>query len=134
MTELIKTNVYFFTPENNSGCQIKEYKLEKEPGFEEIRKIFEEFIPDCDMEHVSVLFDPGYIEAKDHVYKGKPTDMFVDEIGVLKGLPANFQATQIYMANTIRKYGPAYVTKLLQAGAAPLIHGPAIVFDRQVWF
>ncbi|MDB5596220.1 MAG: hypothetical protein JWM36_3181 [Hyphomicrobiales bacterium] len=70
---------------------------------------------DVHLEHVSVLID------------GRPTDMFVDEDGMSKGLPVNVAATKIYRANSLLRNPDLDAEKL------PKIVGPAVVFSRRVW-
>jgi hypothetical protein len=67
-------------------------------------------------EHVSVLF------------KGAPADMFVDETGVLKGLPRNEAATAIYRANWLKQHPEQ------DPEALPHIAGTAVVTGRRIWF
>lgn len=67
-------------------------------------------------EHVSVLFE------------GRRTDMFVDESGVLDGLPRNEAATAIYRANWLSQYPHADPESL------PHIAGLAVVFEKRVWY
>lgn len=73
------------------------------------------------------LLDGGEIE---HVYVswvGKTSDMFVDDMGHRKGLPRNNIATDIYRYYALRRPGtnPDFL---------PFIVGPAILFNRRVWF
>jgi hypothetical protein len=89
-----------------------------EPDFEVLRpKIMQALAPASDYEHVLVFWWNRY------------TDMFVDETGVLKGLPVNERATEIYL-NNLRVHAPGSDALILP----PSIHGPAVLFDKKVWF
>jgi hypothetical protein len=69
-----------------------------------------------DMEHVSVLFQDQH------------ADMFVDERGVIDGLPRNDLATAIYRENWMRQHPDNDPESL------PHIAGTAVVFHgRRVW-
>lgn len=59
---------------------------------------------------------------------GKPTDMFVDEIGLMKGLPRNDKATEHYRRNWLSKHPNTPPEHL------GFIVGTAVVFDRRIWF
>lgn len=54
-------------------------------------------------------------------------DMFVDEMGVGRGLPRNDAATKIYRAAWLSTH-PGTDPETL-----PAIYGPAVLFDTQVW-
>ena len=75
---------------------------------------------DANIEHVTVLSDDGY-----------RTDMFVDEEGVLHGLPVNAEATRIYHRASIAR-GEKHNLGIIPN--APCIHGVAIYFERRVWW
>lgn len=95
-------------------------ELRGEPGtwYAQLHVIFERhFGPDIEMEHVTVWHEEHY------------TDMFVDETGVLKGLPVNLVATKIYQANVM-----AHETNPPDPRDMPMIHGDAILFNRRVWY
>ncbi|MGE4043411.1 MAG: hypothetical protein AB7F35_01065 [Acetobacteraceae bacterium] len=74
------------------------------------------------------LLGGAYPERVAVLFNGKPADMFVDEIGMLKGLPRNREATAIYRANRLTKHPDTDPETL------PAIYGTAIVFDQRVWF
>jgi len=95
-------------------------ELRGEPGnwYKSLHDIFAEFFgDDIEMEHVNVW------------HKGKYTDMFVDETGVLKGLPINPKATEIYRANVL-----AHEVNPPNPNDMPPIHGDALLFEQKVCF
>jgi hypothetical protein len=73
----------------------------------------------------------GYVEHVTVFHNKKYTDMFVHEEGRLKGLPYNPKATEIYHANAIAHQGQTK-QKLIAQGF--FIVGPALLFDRKVWY
>lgn len=87
-----------------------------EPGFAAIRMLVEPLLDNAIMEHVSVL------------YEGARCDMFVDEMGHSKGLMLNRIATKIYWAASLQREPDA------NTNAWPTIVGPAVLFERQIWF
>ena len=95
---------------------IQHADLAPEPTYFALRDIIKPLLNDADLEHVSVLF------------KGERADMFVDEIGLMKGLPRNDAATDIYRANTLARH-PNTAPESLS-----YIAGTAILFMRRVWF
>lgn len=86
----------------------------EEPGFEKIAALVEPILGG-DLEHVAVLHN----EVR--------ADMFVDDVGQLKGLPVNKRATDIYRLNWMRQH-PG-----INADSLPSIVGTAILFDRIIW-
>lgn len=90
--------------------------LPKEPGYEALRAIVEPVLGGAYMERVRVLHKDAY------------TDMFVDEDGLLKGLPLNAVATPIYHANWLKQRPGTHPSEL-----TPIV-GTAVLFDRPVWF
>lgn len=91
-----------------------------EPGYDDICKVVLPILhktrPQAELEHVTVLHD------------GERRDMFVDEMGMLVGLPINVEATKIYRCNAL-KHNPSGNPDDL-----PFIYGPAVLFGRRVWF
>ena len=75
-------------------------------------------------EHVRVIrsVDEPYRNGEEYL------DMFVDETGHAKDLPRNEAATAIYRANWLRQHPGTDPESL------PFIAGPAVLFDRRVWF
>lgn len=84
------------------------------PTLGEIHRVVKPYL-DCAVEHVLVL------------HNGKAVDMFVDETGVIKGLPRNEQATEIYRRNWLTQH-PGTDPETL-----PHIAGPAVLFEDVVW-
>lgn len=90
------------------------------PSYEELRALVEPAIPSLNGGHA---FERVNVWLNDHY-----TDMFVDEVGVLKDLPRNYLATAIYRANWLRQHpetGPEDM---------PHIAGVAVLFSDRVWF
>lgn len=93
----------------------------KAPDFVMIRDFVEPLIqtkgqPQAYIEHVRVW------------HAGEYCSMFVDDMGQLKNLPINEAATLIYNAN-LKQHDPELAASL---GESP-IHGPAVLFHRNVW-
>ena len=87
--------------------------LEKLPqGYDQIKAIVEPILKQR-LEHVSVL------------WQGKRADMFVGDESALDDLPVNRLATEIYHA--------AGKQRGANMAGAPVIYGPAVVFDQIVW-
>ena len=85
------------------------------PGYDALRPFLEEILGGP-LEHVSVL------------WHGKPADMFVRETGRIDGLPRNEEATAIYRAYWLSQHPDAKPEEL------DFICGPAVLFDKLVWF
>lgn len=99
-----------------------EIDLRREPGYDKLREVLTPLLDGADLEHVSVLADfDGGTDYQRH-------DMFVDETGQLKSLPRNEAATAIYRRNALRRRPGTDPEDL------PCIVGPAVLFDRIVWF
>lgn len=99
----------------NGGSSTFTLELAEDPGYDRLRALAGPHI-DGDWEHVTVL------------YQGKRADMFVDGESVRKGLPPNAKATEVYRAAWMAQHPGANPEEL------PAIYGPAVVFDRQVWW
>jgi len=69
-----------------------------------------------------------YMERVNVLHAGHYTDMFVDEDGIMKKLPVNEAATAIYRANWLHQHPKTDPSTL------PAIYGPAVLFQRRVWF
>ena len=98
--------------------EVRTVDLPEKPSFTQLASVIRPLLGfGRDAERVNVLL------------QGRYTDMFVDDMGVLDGLPINAKATAIYN-NNLRENSPAVAAVL---GEQP-IHGVAILFDRRVWF
>lgn len=71
---------------------------------------------DADPEHVRVW------------HNGRYHDMFVDEIGIEKGLPENAKATAIYRANAL-----AHEVPKPHPDELPIVAGDVVLFHETVW-
>jgi hypothetical protein len=94
----------------------REASLSPEPGYDALAQLIRPILDGADLEHVSVL------------HERKRRDMFVDDIGAVKGLPRNEAATAIYRNNWLSRNPGA------DPESIPAIYGTAILFDRRVWF
>ncbi len=90
--------------------------LDAEPSFQALDAFMRPFLDGAELEHVTVWHEGAY------------TDMFVDEIGLLKGLPRNDKATAIYRASWLTHQDPDADPETLA-----FIAGPAVLFHRKVW-
>lgn len=92
-------------------------QLERVPDFDKVRAAVMPELPGAaNMEHVYVL------------YYNEQRDMFVDEMGLWKGLPRNEEATTIYRAAWLAR-NPGDDPETLS-----YIGGPAVLFPhRRVW-
>lgn len=93
----------------------------REPTFEQIKALVGPHLNGDPLEHVTVL------------HQGQRTDMFVSEYGHLaragRGpLPRNDAATTTYRAAWLSTHPGDNPESM------PFIAGPAILFDRRVWF
>jgi hypothetical protein len=92
-------------------------QLPAEPDYFQLKAIVQPIIGERnDFEHVAVL------------HNNQRTDMFVDEMGQLKGLPRNDRATAIYRHNWLTQHPGTDPNTL------PWIVGTAVLFARRVWF
>lgn len=93
----------------------------KAPDFSQTKALVEPLIqtpgkPYAYLEHVRVWELGSYVS------------MFVDDMGAVKELPINQKATVIYHAN-MYEHDP-----MSMPDGMPHIHGPAVLFSRNVWF
>lgn len=99
--------------------------LPREPGYHALRDLLTPLLDGAPLEHVAVLAD--FSGGTDF----KRADMFVDELGHVRDdgpLPVNGAATAIYRRAALR-HSPGTDPDTL-----PTIVGPAVLFDRIVWF
>lgn len=64
----------------------------RQPGYDGIKEFLSPIFPGANFEHVSIITPETRVG-----------DMFVDDMGLLKGLPVNPVATVIYWTNYIRR-------------------------------
>lgn len=114
-TKLIATKATIYHV--NGETESREYDMAARPSFKEIAAIVEPLLDSGGMEHVLVFHGGEYL------------DMFVDEVGVLIGLPRNFAATAIYRNNALTHEPGKFKPEDL-----PAIHGNAVLFHRRIWF
>lgn len=120
----MKTRICIMRPDQPH--ESREIDLPREPGYDALDKLLRPLLDNNHLERVAVLsdFDGGN--------NFQPTDMFVDEMGANKGLPRNEAATLIYRRATM--LGRTGVRPPADPDDLPAIYGPAILFDRRVWF
>ncbi len=120
----MKTRMLIMRPDQSH--ETREVDLPADPGYHRLREIIAPLLDKGALEHVSVLadFDGGK--------KYKPLDMFVDDFGLLKNLPRNEAATIIY--RRANQLGRSSMPKAADPETLSSICGPAILFDRKVWF
>lgn len=120
----MKTRILIMRPGQKNEQQ--EVDLPEDPGYHKLREIIAPLLDKGELEHVSVLadFDGGT--------QYKPLDMFVDDRGLLKHLPRNEAATTIYRRANLT--GRSAAPKVDDPEMLSSICGPAILFDRRVWF
>jgi hypothetical protein len=111
--------------------QTTEYTIIRANGDEEVHTIELPEVPDYFQ--LKAIVQPIIGEHNDFervavLYQEQPTDMFVDELGVLKNLPRNERATAIYRNNWLKQKPGTHPETL------PWIVGPAVLFSRRVWF
>lgn len=112
--ELIRTGVTLIPPQ---GAPTRlEYAMPADPGYRQLKEI------------MTPLLNGGYLERVRVLVGGAYTDMFVDEDSQGKDMLVNARATEIYRANWMTQHPDCDPDEL------PDIKGPAILFDRPVWF
>ncbi len=112
----MKTRMHILRP--GQPAETRDVELRTRDGdvpWPALRALIERALDGAALEHVTVL------------WQDRRADMFVDEIGVLKDLPYNEEATAIYRANWLAQH-PA-----TEPEALPFIAGPAVLFDDIVW-
>lgn len=117
LTQEIRMQTTYTLYLSDGTTQQHTVELPDTPGFHDLSKIIRPLIgKGRDFERVNVF------------HEGRYTDMFVDDEGVIDGLPINHAATAIYR-NNVLTHVPGSV-----AEDQPAIHGPAVLFDQKVWF
>jgi hypothetical protein len=106
-----KFTVYF--PDGTKAERMTD--IPRDPGYGLLKTLLKEFIPNH-FEHVAVLHDD------------KRLDMFVDEDGLMKKMPRNEAATEIFRTNWLKKYPKTPPEEL------SFIVGTAVLFHRRVWY
>jgi hypothetical protein len=104
----------------------REFDLPREPGYHKLREILTPLLDGAELEHVSVFAD--FAGGTNY----KRADMFVDDRGLLKNLPRNEAATLIY--RRANQMGRSSAPPLADPEQLSFICGPAILFNRIVWF
>jgi hypothetical protein len=112
-------------PASDAPLQTFTAELPDSPSLKALHEIIDPLLNGGDLEHVNVLaaFDPG--AEVQHL------DMFVDEIGIVKGLPRNDRATVIYRQATM--LGRTGIPAPVDPETLDFIAGTAVLFDRRVW-
>lgn len=109
---------------------LEELELANKPTYDALKAIIDPFI--------SGTRDPPYwferVAVLDNFGDGKmrPLDMFVDENGLVKHLPRNEKATTIYRRANL--CGMTAVAPVANPEMLNFIVGPAVLFNRPVWF
>jgi hypothetical protein len=120
----IKTKMLIMRPDQPHETQ--ECELPREPGYDRLRVLLRPLLDGAELEHVYVLAD----------FNGgtsyRRCDMFVDEFGAINRLPRNEAATEIYRRAYLR--ARSRQQQLIDPEQLAYIHGPAVLFDRIVWF
>lgn len=109
-----RTNYRVFHVDGTTTSHMVEWP--EDPGYDRIRILMEPILSGGHLEHVTVL------------HGGRAADMFVDEEGLIKGLPRNEAATKIYRNNWLTKHPKT------DPETISFIAGNAVLFERRVWF
>lgn len=109
----MKTGYTLFKTDGTATRQSCEWPAR--PGLNRIKEMVEPLLGGGGLMHMSVLLD------------GKERDMFVDD-ATTEGFEVNEQATKIWHTTYLTRF-PKADSKTL-----PWVYGPAVLFDRQVWF
>lgn len=109
--------VYYVIPEIGSMRTLVTETLPEKPHLDRLRELIEPHLDGERLEHVSVL------------WHGKACDMFVGETSSINGrMIRNIRATEIYRNNWLTRHPGT------DPESMPSISGPAVLFDRRVWF
>ncbi len=113
-----KKKTYGFVVYDPDGAErAGQARLDINPSVREVKQALSQFISG-EIEHVTIMRPNSNDGA---------ADMFVDEMGVMKGLPRNEKATELYRAWWLYHHPHDDPESL------PWIAGVAIVFDELVW-
>lgn len=104
-----------FLPEIVGTRETFHVALSGRPSLEELRNLIEPHLDGQRMEHVAVL------------YQGKRCSMFVGDNSAATRI-RNVEATAIYRNNWLTQHPGTDPESL------PAVSGPAVLFDRNVWF
>lgn len=120
------TKYEILTPGFEGITHFGEVDWPREPSFAQMRELIEPMIQSPEFQ------GKAYLEHVRVWHQGSYVSMFVDDSGTLKKLPVNEAATKIYHANMVsdatrRGYEEPNTSDW------PKIHGPAVLFDRNVW-
>lgn len=105
----------------DSIARLCEVDWPREPSFEQMKALIEPLIQ-------TPCYSTSYMEQVRVWHEGQYVSMFVDDMGALKKLPVNEAATLIYHANMLQEHPGADTSDW------PKIHGPAVLFSRNVWY
>ena len=92
-------------------------EMSANPTLRELKAAIGPHFGGAEFEHVAILKPNGHSAA----------DMFVNETGIVKGLPRNDEATRLYRANWLKRHPKDDPESL------PYIAGAAVVFEERVW-
>jgi hypothetical protein len=105
-----------FLPALDGSRSEETIEVPQAPNRDQLRALVEPLLDGQRLEHVAVLWDD------------KRCSMFVGETSTIDGLPFNAEATKVYRNNWMTRHPDADPDEL------PEIRGPAVLFDRNVWF
>lgn len=114
------TTYQLYLPGQDQPVSTQTVDWPKAPKGKQLRRLIESLLAGGGIEHVRVFWQGVY------------TSMFVDGMSSVHGLPVNAKATEIYH-NNVRIHDPSRYAAQKARGDMPSIHGPAILFDRDVW-
>jgi len=109
----MKTTITIYRP--GAAPELRIEDMPEQPGYRAIAAYVEPLLDGANLERVNVLND------------NRETDMFVDEMGQLKGLPRNDEATKVYRRIGLLRH-PGIDPEMI-----PFIAGTAVLFHRKVW-
>jgi hypothetical protein len=120
MNDLIDTFYRVITPSDSPLMRLC-VRWPREPGYDLVRAVVEPHLGGEPLEHIAVL------------HNGARRDMFVSELGTIAlttrpPLPRNERATAIYRAAWLARHPECDPESLAW------IAGPAVLFERRVWF